>query len=95
MTPACWRLASGITLLHRRWDDGCVVFFAGPGDTQLMSGVGLELLQALARGPLGVDALIDVAIAGDPESDRDSARFMLADLIGQLHKAGLVDPVDE
>ena len=95
MTPARWRLATGITLLHRCWDDGCVVFFAGPGDTHLMSTAGLELLQGLARGPLSLDALVTMVNANEVEPDRESARFMLADLIGQMHKAGLVDPVDE
>lgn len=95
MTPAGWCLAPGITLMHRWWDDACVVYFAGPGDTHLVDAVGLAVLQALGQNVQTPVALVDLVCATACDEDRDAAGLLLADLLGQMHKAGLVDPVDD
>jgi len=93
MTPEAWRLAPGIRLLHRGWDDGWIVYFAGPGDTHLVDAVGLAVLRALERDAQPVDALVDVVCGAAPGADPTDARYLIARFLADLTKAGLVDPV--
>lgn len=67
-----WKLAEGVGLHYRCWDDECVVFDAGSGDTFLVSRLVGEILEVLGReGWLSSTGICDL-IVDDRASDSGS-----------------------
>jgi PqqD family protein of HPr-rel-A system len=72
-----WRLVPGQALLHRGWDDACVLYNDLSGDTHLLAADAMALLLALRDGEVGADEL------AAPE---------LADLLASLCRLHLIEP---
>ncbi len=70
------------------------IFFAGPGDTQLVNRVGATVAAELAGGPRSVDFLAEAVIAQSGWDDLLTLKLALTSLLGQWQKAGLVEPDD-
>ncbi|TWI63001.1 PqqD family protein of HPr-rel-A system [Pseudoduganella lurida] len=73
-----WRLVSGQTLLHRGWDEACVLFNDLSGDTHLLTAEAMVLLLALRDGDIDADEL------SAPE---------LAEPLAALQRLDLIEPV--
>ncbi|WUR13507.1 HPr-rel-A system PqqD family peptide chaperone [[Empedobacter] haloabium] len=52
-----WRIVPGQTLLHRGWEDGCVLYNDLSGDTHLLTEHAMQLLLALRDGDIAPDEL--------------------------------------
>ncbi|WEF31790.1 HPr-rel-A system PqqD family peptide chaperone [Pseudoduganella chitinolytica] len=52
-----WRIVPGQTLLHRGWDDACVLYNDLSGDTHLLTGEAMQLLLALRDGDVDPEEL--------------------------------------
>jgi PqqD family protein of HPr-rel-A system len=75
--PLPWRVVSGQGLLHRSWEEGCVLYNDLSGDTHLLSGDAMALLLALRDGDVTGDEL------AAPE---------LADVLATLRGLDLIEP---
>ena len=87
-----WALAEGSRLHWISWDDECVVFDEGSGDTHLLDFLTAEVLKVLeqSRGP--VPALVGrVAARLDLDPDADLER-RIREAMERFREAGLVEP---
>lgn len=70
---------------HHRWDDECVLFNDLSGDTHLLGVQAMQLLQALAAGPLG-EAELGAALTQSLPGDTS-----VAETLGDLERLMLVE----
>ena len=75
--PSRWRLVPGQALLHRGWDDACVLYNDLSGDTHLLSGDAMRLL---------------LALRDDDVDDAELAAPELADVLATLRQLHLIEP---
>lgn len=85
-----WRLRPGQTLQHRQWDGECVLYNDLSGDTHLLADGAIELLLALAAGPLSHQSLAAL-LEAEFELDMLDAQTETAALLAQLQRLHLVD----
>lgn len=52
-----WRIVPSQALLHRGWDDACVLYNDLSGDTHLLTGEAMQLLLALRDGDVDAEEL--------------------------------------
>lgn len=58
-TSLYWRIAPDFPIVSRRWDDECLVFHAGSGNTHLLNAVAGAVLTSLDTGPATPEQLVE------------------------------------
>lgn len=95
--PQRWRLADGLVLAWRDWDeDEVVVFSAGLGHSLLLSAPAARILAALEQAaPEAVDlaVLLDRLLAScTADTERSEAEALLDASLAEFYRIGLVEP---
>jgi PqqD family protein of HPr-rel-A system len=83
--PACSEAIS-----HRCWDDQCVVFIPGSGDTLLLTATALQVLAVVQAEKDGVSLSHLAAVLGIRESDEELCS-LLKQTIEQFESLGLIE----
>jgi PqqD family protein of HPr-rel-A system len=90
MVDPCWRAAEAASLLVEPLDVFTAVFHRPSGVTHLLNEPAPQILEALAREPLTLDALLARLTRQYDLGDGDGAALLRARL-NELEAAGLVD----
>lgn len=85
-----WRLASGQHLASWGWDDEFVVYNNLSGDTHLLDGDSMALLEQLRSAPASIDALVAAFVASVNPDDAAALPETILSMLGQLNKLHLV-----
>ena len=89
-----WMVPYESKLYWHSWGDEFVVYDGGSGDTHLLDAVGANALQSLEREPATLSELTEkMAASWDLEVQGELSDY-LARLLSNLHKLGLVNPVE-
>ena len=88
-----WQLTPGQLLLRRQYGEESVLYNDLSGDTHLLGGSAIHLLELLARAPAANGVLLD-SLANAIGCPRDGAFDAEAEaLLAQLASLFLVEPV--
>jgi PqqD family protein of HPr-rel-A system len=86
-----WRVVPGQSLVFREWDGEAVLYNDLSGNTHLLDGGAIEVLQALRPGPAGA-ATLAARLAGLFEADADELSAVIEDMLAGLAGLDLVEP---
>jgi PqqD family protein of HPr-rel-A system len=86
-----WRVVPGQSLAFREWDDEAVLYNDLSGDTHLLDGAAVEVLQALRAGPADAAALA-LRLADRFEAGSAELTTMIEDMLAGLARLDLVEP---
>ena len=86
-----WRVVPGQSLAFREWDGEAVLYNDLSGNTHLLDGAAIEVLQALRQRPADAATLATgLAVRFDAGADELSA--MIEDMLAGLAGLDLVEP---
>jgi PqqD family protein of HPr-rel-A system len=86
-----WRVVPGQSLVFREWDGEAVLYNDLSGNTHLLDGGAIEVLQALGPGPADA-ATLAARLAGRFEADADELSAVIEDMLAGLAGLDLVEP---
>jgi PqqD family protein of HPr-rel-A system len=86
-----WRVVPGQSLVFREWDGEAVLYNDLSGNTHLLDGGAIEVLQALRAGPADA-ATLAARLAGRFEADADELSAVIEDMLAGLAGLDLVEP---
>jgi PqqD family protein of HPr-rel-A system len=85
-----WRVVPGQLLACREWDGEAVLYNDLSGNTHLLDGAALDVLQALRAAPLDAAALAQ-RLAGRFGAGADEIRPEIEDMLAELARLDLVE----
>ena len=85
-----WRVVPGQSLVFREWDGEVVLYNDLSGNTHLLDGAAIDVLQALRRRPSDAVTLA-ATLAGHFETDPDELSLMIEDMLAGLAALDLVE----
>ena len=92
-----WIFPTDVSLRWRCWDDGCVVYHEGTGDTHLFQEPLVTLIQSLSDTAISEKSLADLIrekqLVGD--SDEATLASYLNRSLEELSRLGIVQRVEE
>jgi PqqD family protein of HPr-rel-A system len=86
-----WRVVPGQSLAFREWEGEAVLFNDLSGNTHLLDGGAIDLLQALRPAPADA-ATLAARLAGQFEADGDDLSAVIEDMLATLAGLDLVEP---
>lgn len=86
-----WRVVPGQTLAFREWDGEAVLYNDLSGNTHLLDGGAIDVLQALRPGPADA-ATLAARLAGHADADGDDLSAVIEDIVTMLASLDLVEP---
>lgn len=88
-----WRGVESHDLLWSTWGDEFIVYRVASGDTHQLNPLAAEVLQTLQQAPVSVKRLTQ-RIAADLQVPCDDAlRVYIEDILGNLKRSGLIEPM--
>jgi len=91
--PTPWRAITGFDLHWRCWDNECVVFHSGTGDTHLLNYLAAEALQALQENPHTLMELTVRAARVSGVASNEELSQSMAELLNNMYRLGLIERV--
>lgn len=88
---AVWRVAPGQQLAAWGWDDEFVVYNDLSGDTHVLGGDSVAILQQLKRAPASIDFLVETFSVELNADDAESLPETMAVLLDHLLRIFLVE----
>jgi PqqD family protein of HPr-rel-A system len=85
-----WRVVPGQSLVFREWDGEAVLYNDLSGNTHLLDGAAIDVLQALRLRPSDA-ATLAAGLAGHFEAGADELSLMIEDLLAGLATLDLVE----
>jgi PqqD family protein of HPr-rel-A system len=85
-----WRVMPGQLLACREWDGEAVLYNDLSGNTHLLDGAAIDLLQALHAQPAGAGALA-IRLADRFDAGGDDLAAMFEQMLAQLAQLDLVE----
>lgn len=86
-----WRVVPGQSLAFREWDGEAVLYNDLSGNTHLLDGAAIDVLQALRAGPLDATGLA-ARLAGHFDTDTDELAVVIEEMLASLAGLDLVEP---
>jgi PqqD family protein of HPr-rel-A system len=86
-----WRVVPGQSLAFREWDGEAVLYNDLSGNTHLLDGGAIDVLQALRLAPADAASLA-VRLADRFEADADELPAVIEDMLTGLAGLDLVEP---
>ncbi|MGJ7915235.1 HPr-rel-A system PqqD family peptide chaperone [Massilia sp. LXY-6] len=85
-----WRVVPGQSLAFREWDGEVVLYNDLSGNTHLLDGGAIDVLQALRMGPADA-ATLAAGLAEGFDTDADELSVMIEDMLAGLATLDLVE----
>jgi PqqD family protein of HPr-rel-A system len=85
-----WRVVPGQSLAFREWDGEAVLYNDLSGNTHLLDGGAVDILQALRHAPADAPALASV-LAGRFDADPTELSSMIEEVLADLAGLDLVE----
>jgi PqqD family protein of HPr-rel-A system len=85
-----WRVVPGQSLVFREWDGEAVLYNDLSGNTHLLDGAAIDVLQALRLRPSDA-ATLAAGLAGQFEAGADDLSVMIEDMLAGLATLDLVE----
>jgi PqqD family protein of HPr-rel-A system len=85
-----WRVVPGQSLVFREWDGEAVLYNDLSGNTHLLDGAAIDVLQALRQRPADA-ATLAAGLAGHFEASADELSLMIEDMLAGLATLDLVE----
>jgi PqqD family protein of HPr-rel-A system len=85
-----WRVVPGQSLVFREWDGEAVLYNDLSGNTHLLDGAAVDVLQALRLRPSDA-ATLAAGLAGHFEAGTDELSLMIEDMLAGLATLDLVE----
>lgn len=86
-----WHVVPGQSLAFREWDGVAVLYNDLSGNTHLLDGAAIEVLEALRPAP-ATAAMLASALADRIECDADELTTLIDELLAGLAGLDLVEP---
>jgi len=86
-----WRVVPGQSLAFREWDGEAVLYNDLSGNTHLLDGAAIEVLQALRQRPADA-ATLAAGLAARFDAGADELSAMIEDMLAGLAGLDLVEP---
>ena len=85
-----WRVVPGQSLVFREWDGEVVLYNDLSGNTHLLDGAAIDVLEALRQRPADA-ATLAAGLAGHFEAGPDELSLMIEDMLAGLAALDLVE----
>ena len=85
-----WRVIPGQTLAFREWDGEAVLYNDLSGNTHLLDGAAIDVLQALRTEPC-MSAALASRLAGSVGADPDELLPEIDDMLAELARLDLIE----
>jgi PqqD family protein of HPr-rel-A system len=85
-----WRVVPGQLLVCREWDGVAVLYNDLSGNTHLLDGAAIDVLQALRAAPLDA-AVLAQRLAERFGADADELRPEIEDMLAELARLDLIE----
>jgi PqqD family protein of HPr-rel-A system len=85
-----WRVVPGQLLAFREWDGEAVLYNDLSGNTHLLDGGAIDVLQALRSGPADA-ATLAARLASHVDADGDDLSAVIEDIVTRLASLDLVE----
>jgi PqqD family protein of HPr-rel-A system len=86
-----WRVVPGQSLAFREWDGEAVLYNDLSGNTHLLDGAAIDVLQALQPAPANA-AILAARLIDRFEADGDELPAVIEDMLTTLASLDLVEP---
>ena len=90
-----WRIATDFTIVTRHWDDECLVFHTGSGNTHLLNTVAAAMLEQLRAGPATLERLCELLADSLGYHLDEEFQAYLRQTSAELHRLELIEAVPE